>query len=475
MFKWGLFKKDIAETHLPEELKEQMKFVYEEHSGSDRAVLVLDQLSHLVREQKREMDEMADQIQDMEFRLEQSYREKNFQADLLTSMCDEIQAPIHTINQLGDWLNQTHLDANQRACFDFYRSTARKLNDMFQNIIDVTRLREGIFKPDPITFQLSEVVNEIMQAVSLTAQEKGIPFKVDVDPDVPHHLIGDIKRLEQILVSLVNNAIKFTYEGEVRVLIQKETESESEGECTLAFMVQDSGMGIPENQIHSIFDRLAQGDPDVERNYGGTGLGLYICKGLVEQMGGTIWAENRKEGGATFGFSIPFENGSIEETLEPGNPLVQADDPVVPESKAMAQLPGDDKSVYGPQKMKILVVDDCPDTCRLIERFLESGPFDVDVVNDGVRALDKYQDNQYDLILMDIQLPHLDGVGATMEIRNKESLQDIPKTPIFALVGDSSNDDDGYYLAGDFDRCLMKPVSKDLLLEAINHLDTPRS
>ena len=124
--------------------------------------------------------------------------------------------------------------------------------------------------------------------------------------------------------------------------------------------------------------------------------------------------------------------------------------------------------------MKILVVDDCTDTCRLIEKFLEEGPYEVHVVHDGLTALESYEQGGYDLILMDIQLPQMDGVVTTMEIRNKESGQEAPKIPIFALVGDPGEDNEGYYLAGDFDRCLIKPVSRDDLLEAIQTLHTPR-
>ncbi len=495
VFKWGLFKKDLSDMHLPDQLKGQMKSIYSDFKGSDRVVLVMDQLSEAIREQKIELDEKLLKIDELESQLEQTYRAKSLQADLLISMCDEIQAPIHTINQLGDWLDQTHLDPSQRACFDFYRKTARKLNGIFNDIIDVAKLREGVFQLDPISFQLNEVVREIMQTLILTAQDKGIPLTVTIDPDVPQYLIGDIKRLEQILVSLVNNAIKFTYEGEVQVLVQKGADDPEE--CTVNFLVLDSGMGIPENQIETIFDRLAQGDPDVERNYGGTGLGLYICKCFVEQMGGAIWVENNTEGGATFGFSVRFEKGSMSEIQDA---MLHLPAPVEPEETDAGEASAEEENSEGSiassdeasteeeysgnsvaseecgenNRMKILVVDDCEDTCRLIEKFLEQGPYDVDVANDGVVAIEMHDDAKYDLILMDIQLPRLDGVGATMEIRDREFNKKNTKTPIFALVGDPGEDNDGYYQAGDFDQCLIKPVSKSDLLEAISKLNPPQ-
>ena len=311
MFKWGLFKKDLADPDIPDEIKKQMKSIYSKFSGSDPVVLVMDQLGEVIREQKKKLDENIQKVEEMEKALKQAHRAKNFQADLLTSMCDEIQAPIHTLNQLGDWLNQTHLDPNQKAGFDLYRVTGRKLNDLFKNIIDVAKLREGVFQLDSISFQLNEVMREIMLTLNLTAQEKGLSLHINIDPDIPKYLVGDMKRLEQVMVSLINNAIKFTYEGEVRVLIQKGRDDGAE--CVINFLVMDSGIGIPENQLDNIFNRLGQGDPDVQRNFGGTGLGLYICKSLVEQMGGAIWAENRKEGGATFGFGVRLEKGSSEE------------------------------------------------------------------------------------------------------------------------------------------------------------------
>ena len=393
----------------------------------------------------------------------------------MTSMCDEIQAPIYAINQLGDWLNQTHLDLNQKAGFDLYRITGRKLNDLFKNIIDVARLREGVFQLDPISFQLKEVMREIMQTLNLTAQEKGISLHINMDPDIPEYLVGDMKRLEQVLVSLINNAIKFTYEGEVRVTIQ--TGHDDGKECVINFLVVDSGVGIPENQLDNIFNRLAQGDPDIERNFGGTGLGLYVCKCLVEQMGGTIWAENRKEGGATFGFGIQFEKGSLEQVEEgllffPSEKETEDSDSdegfpadEIAEEAATAGNNGNNKN------LKILVVDDCQDTCRLIESYLNKGPYNVDIVNNGVAALEQHATGEYDLILMDIQLPGLDGVRATIEIRNRES-ESASKTPIFALVG-SASEADGSYLAADFDRCLIKPISKNKLLIAITAINIP--
>ena len=482
MFKWGLFKKDLADMDIPSDLKSQMKTIYSKFSGSDSVVLVMDQLSQTVRDQQKELDENRLLIQELESRLEYSYREKNFQADLLTSMADEIQAPIHTINQLGDWLDQTHLDSSQRAYFNFYRKTGKKLNDLFKSMIEVAQLREGIFQTEPISFQLNQVVREIMQALTLTAQEKGIPLTTNISPDVPQYLIGDIKRLEQILISLVNNAIKFTYEGEVQLLIQKGDENASD--CSVNFLVIDSGMGVPESQMDTIFDRLAQGDPDVERNYGGTGLGLYICKCFVEQMGGTIWVKNGKEGGAIFGFSIRFEKGGmagVEEEMLAIPPLSEpeASEPDEESTEVMEDPDGsgDQGSLEensDKARLKILVVDDCEDTCRLIAKFLEPGPYDVDLVNDGVAALEKYESCDYDLILMDIQLPFLDGVGATMEIRQRESGNHRPKIPIFALVGNPGEEGEGYHLAGDFDHRLIKPVSKNTLLEAIQSIQPKR-
>jgi len=475
MFKWGLFKKDSVDMDLPDEIKNEMKSIYSKFSGSDPVVLVMDQLSEVIREQKQTIDENAQKVEELKMRLEQAYRAKNFQADLLISMCDEIQAPIHTMNQLGDWLNQTHLDPNQKSGFDIYRITGRKLNDLFKNIIDVAKLREGVFQLDPISFQLNEMVREIMLTLNLTAQEKGISLHINMDPDIPQYLVGDMKRLEQIMISLINNAIKFTYEGEVRVIIQKGRDDDTE--CVINFLVMDSGMGIPDNQLDTIFDRMAQGDPDIERNFGGTGLGLYICKSLVEQMGGSIWAENRKEGGATFGFGIQFEKGSLEKAEEKFLfPIQEKDtkDSDSEEDMLEDKVPGEEVTANNNgnnENLKILVVDNCAETCQLIESFLETGPYDVDIINDAEAALEKHETGGYDLILIDIELPGLDGVSATIEIRNRES-ESTSKTPIFALVG-SASQADGEYLAADFDQCLIKPVSRDNLLEAIATLNIP--
>ena len=476
MFKWGLAKKDFADLDIPDELKRQMKSVYSKFDVSDPVILVMDRLNQIIQKQQKMLEQSNDKAHQLKRKVEEANRAKSFQADLLISMCDEIQAPIHTMNQIGDWLNQTHLDPSQKAGFDVYRISGRKLNDLFKNIIDVAKLREGVFQLDPISFQLKEVLGDILQTLNLTAQEKGLSLHINIDPDVPEYVIGDMKRLEQILISLINNAIKFTYEGEVRVLIQKGRDNGRE--CAINFLVMDSGMGIPENHLDTIFDRLAQGDPDTQRNYGGTGLGLFICKCLVEQMGGAIWAENRKEGGATFGFGILFEKGSlevIEDELLLLSKRAEAEDfnldEELQEEEDHAKGVAADGNGRG-DSLKILVVDDCKDTCKLIERFLEKGHYDVDIVNDGQAALEKHNTGDYDLILMDIQLPGLDGISATIEIRHRE-IKKASKTPIYALVG-SASQADGEYLAADFDQCLIKPVSKRKLLEAVDSLKNSR-
>ena len=476
MFKWGSGKKDFAGLNVPDEIKRQMKSICSKLEASDPVVLVLDRLSQIIQKQQLGIEQSNNNAYELKKELEHANRAKNFQADLLTSMCDEIQAPIHTLNQVGDWLNQTHLDPSQKAGFDIYRITGRKLNDLFKNIIDVAKLREGVFQLDPISFQLKELIGDILQALNLTAQEKGLSLHVNIDPDVPQYVVGDMKRLEQILISLINNAIKFTYEGEVRVSIQKGRDNGTE--CALNFLVMDSGMGIPENKLDTIFDRLAQGDPDIERNFGGTGLGLFISKCLVEQMGGAIWAENRKEGGATFGFGILFEKGSMEEIED--ELLLLSKRPETEEFNSDEKLQEAEVHKKGvvtsnsdsDNNLKILVVDDCKDTCKLIERFLEKGHYDVDIVNDGKAALQKHNNGKYDLILMDIQLPGMDGISATIEIRQRE-IEKITKTPIYALVG-SAGQADGEYLAADFDQCLIKPVSKRKLLEAVDSLKISR-
>ncbi|NIQ00619.1 MAG: response regulator, partial [Nitrospinaceae bacterium] len=319
---------------------------------------------------------------------------------------------------------------------------------------------------DPIPFNLEELVQDSVNAFRLTAQDKGIGLKVHMDESIPKPLVGDLRRLEQILISLVNNAIKFTYEGEVQIQVRHG--GEDGPQCIVHFLVMDSGIGFPEDRKELIFERMAQGDPDIERNYGGTGLGLYVCKCLVELMGGKIWAENRESGGATFGFSLPFEMGSVEDLKE--ELIFTPREKPENESPADADEKGDglsrepeDNGASGyseGESMNILVVDDCEDTRKLIGKFMEDIPCQIYFAGNGLEALEKHDEHQYDLILMDIQMPEMDGVGATIEIRKKEVAKKVGKTPIIAMVGNPGVQDEGYYLAADFDRCLIKPVSK---------------
>jgi len=256
------------------------------------------------------------------------------------------------------------------------------------------------------------------------AHEKGLALHVEIGPDVPSDLIGDSTRLRQVLLNLLGNAIKFTEAG--RVSLHVTPEPGTTIPAALRFSVSDTGIGIPDEKLERVFERFTQADSSTTRRFGGSGLGLTISKRLVELMGGQIWAESCVGKGSVFAFVLPFEIWAEADRS-------QVED-VGADSKApMAAL-------------RILLAEDSPDNCTITLAYLEDTPYEIEVAGTGSIACEMFAAGRYDLILMDRQMPVMDGLTATRKIRAWETTNDRLPTPIIALTASA--------LQGDREMCL---------------------
>ncbi len=281
--------------------------------------------------------------------------------------------------------------------------------------------------------------------VAVRAHEKGLTLVCDIAPSVSNDLVGDPTRLRQVLLNLLGNAIKFTEAGGVSLKVEPDLDSSCRPPC--GSRSGDTGIGIPGDKLVRVFERFTQADSSTTRRFGGSGLGLTISKRLVELMGGRIWVESEVDKGSLFAFAVPFEVWAA------GNRPAAAPVGAGP----AANLP----------PLRILMAEDSPDNCTIALAYLEDTPYRVDVAENGAIACSMFTQGHYDLVLMDRQMPVMDGLTATRTIRAWEKARDRRPTPIIALTASALKGDRETCLAAGCTAYLTKPIKQDVLLQAI--------
>jgi CheY-like chemotaxis protein/HPt (histidine-containing phosphotransfer) domain-containing protein len=287
------------------------------------------------------------------------------------------------------------------------------------------------------------------------AREKGLALVCEIAPNVPADLVGDPTRLRQVLLNLLGNAIKFTESGEVSLRVTPDADSSVP--TALRFTIADTGIGIPGEKLGQVFEPFTQADSSTTRRFGGSGLGLTISKRLVELMGGRIWVESEVGEGSVFSFAVPFEiwAATNRPTAAPAG------------TGPAAPLPA----------LHILLAEDSPDNCTITMAYLEDTPYRVDIAETGAIACEKFIAGHYDLVLMDRQMPIMDGLTATRTIRAWEHANGRPPTPIIALTASALKRDREMCLAAGCTAFLTKPIKQEVLLQAIKErsIVAPRS
>ena len=368
-------------------------------------------------------------------------------SDFLASMSHEIRTPMNSIMGVADLLAKTTLTPEQDKYVQIFRRSGDNLLNLINDILDLSKVEASQLELEQTGFSLNDHLDKAIEMVAPRAQEKGLSLVWEIAPDVNTGLVGDPTRLRQVLLNLLGNAIKFTNSGEVSLRVGRDPDSAAP--TALLFKVSDTGIGISTAQQARVFERFTQADSSTTRRFGGTGLGLTISKRLVELMGGRIWVESEVGKGSVFSFAVPFERWVAVE-------------------RPVAATVGTGVEPALPA-LRILLAEDSPDNCTITLAYLADTPYRVEIAVTGAIACEMFEAGPYDLVLMDRQMPVMDGLTATRTIRAWETANNRPPTPIIALTASALKGDRETCLEAGCTAYLTKPIKQDVLLEAIRH------
>ena len=386
----------------------------------------------------------AGRLKDARARAEAANRTKS---EFLANMSHEIRTPLNGVVAMADALGREELPPRQREMIDIIRTSGETLERLLSDILDSAKIEAGQMSLEKASFDLRQTLSDVGALWRARAEDKGLLLHVGIDPALPRAVTGDVVRVRQVIGNLVSNAVKFTTEGEVRLTVAAEPDDR------VLVTVSDTGVGFDDTQMSRLFTRFQQADGSITRQFGGTGLGLAISRDLVERMGGEMGCASKPGEGATFWVRLPLDVAEIDEpaTSAPVEPVVRA--------------ANDADAAGGP--LHILLADDHPANRKVVEVLLSVADVNIVAVEDGQKAVDAYRKDRFDLILMDMQMPVMDGLSATCAIREIEQRLGLPRTPLLMLTANAMAEHVAAGAEAGADGHLSKPVTSDRLFAAV--------